>query len=129
MEWAHANGVTLRLIEPGKPNQNAYIEYFNGRFRDECLNEHWFTSLVHARSIIRAWQREYNEDRPKKTWEEKHQQTMPGICTYKHRENYYSANRRILNQNTSQTGVASYSKHVSSFPYKDYLYFLTDENG
>ena len=43
LQWAHANGVTLRLIEPGKPNQNAYVESFNGRFRDECLNEHWFT--------------------------------------------------------------------------------------
>ena len=65
--WAHANGVSLRLIEPGKPNQNAYIESFNGRFRDECLNEHWFTSLAHARSIISTWQKEYNEDRPKKS--------------------------------------------------------------
>jgi len=40
--WAHARGVQLRLIEPGKPSQNTYIESFNGRFRDECLNEHWF---------------------------------------------------------------------------------------
>ncbi|WP_342760373.1 transposase [Halomonas sp. MS1] len=44
----------LFLIEPGKPNQNAYIELFNGRFRDECLNERWFTSLHHARVIIEA---------------------------------------------------------------------------
>ena len=64
--WAHARGVTLRLIEPGKPNQNAYIESFNGRFRDECLNEHWFTSLAHAQIVIEARRREYNEDRPKK---------------------------------------------------------------
>ena len=65
--WAHARGVQLFLIEPGKPNQNAYIESFNGRFRDECLNEHWFTSLQHARVIIEAWRREYNEERPKKS--------------------------------------------------------------
>ena len=65
LTWAHARGVTLRLIEPGKPNQNAYIESFNGRFRDECLNEHWFTSLAHAQIVIEAWRREYNEDRPK----------------------------------------------------------------
>ena len=64
--WAHSRGVDLRLIEPGKPNQNAYIESFNGRFRDECLNEHWFTSLPHARVVIEAWRREYNEERPKK---------------------------------------------------------------
>ena len=56
----------LRLIEPGKPNQNAYIESFNGRFRDECLNEHWFPNLLHARTEIESWRREYNEERPKK---------------------------------------------------------------
>ncbi len=66
LTWAHERGVTLRLIDPGKPNQNAYIESFNGRFRDECLNEHWFTSLAHARAIIEAWRREYNDERPKK---------------------------------------------------------------
>ena len=67
LNWAHARGVQLFLIEPGKPNQNAYIESFNGRFRDECLNEHWFTSLAHARVIVEAWRREYNEERPKKS--------------------------------------------------------------
>lgn len=66
LTWAHARGLTLRLIEPGKPNQNAYIESFNGRFRDECLNEHWFTSVDHARVVIEAWRREYNDERPKK---------------------------------------------------------------
>ena len=66
LTWAHARGLTLRLIEPGKPNQNAYIESFNGRFRDECLNEHWFTSLAHAQAVIETWRREYNEERPKK---------------------------------------------------------------
>lgn len=66
LTWAHRRGIALRLIEPGKPNQNAYIESFNGRFRDECLNEHWFSSLHHARTVIRAWVREYNEERPKK---------------------------------------------------------------
>lgn len=67
LTWAHRNGVALRLIEPGKPNQNAYIESFNGRLRDECLNEHWFTSLAHARAVIEAWRREYNEERPKRS--------------------------------------------------------------
>ena len=65
--WAHARSVQLFLIEPGKPNQNAYIESFNGRFRDECLNEHWFTSLQQARVIVETWRREYNEERPKKS--------------------------------------------------------------
>ena len=53
LSWAHERGITLRLIEPGKPNQNAYVESFNGRFRDECLNEHWFTSLAHAQVASR----------------------------------------------------------------------------
>lgn len=66
LEWAHRKGVLLRLIEPGKPNQNAYIESFNGRLRDECLNEHWFPNLLHARAVIETWRREYNEERPKK---------------------------------------------------------------
>ncbi|MBA4742973.1 MAG: IS3 family transposase, partial [Azoarcus sp.] len=67
LTWAHQRGVKLFLIEPGKPNQNAYIESFNGRLRDECLNEHWFTSLSHAKVVIEAWRLEYNEERPKKS--------------------------------------------------------------
>jgi putative transposase len=67
LNWAHRRGIALRLIEPGKPNQNAYVESFNGRFRDECLNEHWFMSLAHARTLIEAWRREYNEERPKRS--------------------------------------------------------------
>lgn len=67
LNWAHARGVQLFLIEPGKPNQNAYIESFNGRFRQERLNEHWFTSLAQARMIAEAWRREYNEERSKKS--------------------------------------------------------------
>lgn len=67
LTWAHERSVRLFQIQPGKPNQNAYIESFNGRLRDECLNEHWFVSLVHANVVIEAWRREYNEERPKKT--------------------------------------------------------------
>ncbi len=66
LTWAHRHSIKLRLIQPGKPNQNAYIESFNGRLRDECLNEHWFVSLNHARAVIRQWVREYNQERPKK---------------------------------------------------------------
>ena len=62
--WAYRNSVTLRFIQPGKPIQNAYIESFNGRFRDECLNEHWFTSMAHARAEISRWRSYYNERRP-----------------------------------------------------------------
>jgi putative transposase len=63
-QWAYRNGVQLKLIAPGKPTQNAFIESFNGRFRDECLNDHWFESLHAARAIISAWRRDYNEQRP-----------------------------------------------------------------
>jgi putative transposase len=63
-QWAYRTGVQLSFIRPGKPNENAYIESFNGKFRDECLNEHWFISLVHARGIIEAWRIEYNTERP-----------------------------------------------------------------
>ncbi len=62
--WAYERGVRLCFIEPGKPVQNAYIESFNGRLRDECLNEHWFLSLPHARQIIEEWRIDYNRDRP-----------------------------------------------------------------
>jgi len=67
LSWAHSHGVKLRLIEPGKPNQNAYVESFNGRLRDEYLNEHWFINLQHAKSVIETWRREYKEERPKKS--------------------------------------------------------------
>ena len=62
--WAYANKVKLRFIEPGKPTQNGTVESFNGRMREECLNEHWFGNVGHARGIIEAWRRHYNEVRP-----------------------------------------------------------------
>jgi len=52
--WAYAHGVTLDFIEPGKPTQNAHIESFNGKFRDEGLDLHWFGSLAHARAVIQT---------------------------------------------------------------------------
>ena len=54
----------LRFIDPGKPVQNAFVESFNGRFRDECLNEHWFVNLEVARWLIARWREDYNEQRP-----------------------------------------------------------------
>ena len=62
--WAYQWGVGLHFIEPGKPVQNAYIESFNGKFRDECLNEHWFGSLPEAQAIVEAWRQDYNTFRP-----------------------------------------------------------------
>ena len=62
--WAHEHGVRLFFIDPGKPMQNASIESFNGRFREECLDQSWFTSLAEARRVIEAWRLDYNERRP-----------------------------------------------------------------
>jgi putative transposase len=63
-EWAHRNGVKLEFSRPGKPTDNAFIESFNGRLRQECLNQHWFTSLEDARRTVEDWRMEYNEVRP-----------------------------------------------------------------
>jgi putative transposase len=63
-QWAHRRAVTLHFIEPGRPVQNAFAESFNGRLRDECLNENWFVSLPDAQHTIEAWRIDYNEIRP-----------------------------------------------------------------
>lgn len=62
--WANRHGVKLHFIDPGKPVQNAYIESFNGKFRDECLDQNWFTDLADARGKIETWRVEYNTVRP-----------------------------------------------------------------
>ena len=63
-DWSERTGVRLRFIEPGKPVQNAFVESFNGRLRDECLNQHWFRWLRRAREEIAAWRTHYNTQRP-----------------------------------------------------------------
>lgn len=63
-QLAYEHGVQLKLIQAGKPTQYAYIESFNGKFRDECLTEHWFQSLPHSRVVIQAWRKDYIERRP-----------------------------------------------------------------
>lgn len=63
-EWAFTNQVKLNFIRPGKPVENAFIESFNGKIRDECLNENWFVSLEDARRTIEEWRNDYNENRP-----------------------------------------------------------------
>ena len=63
-DWAYRQGVQLDFIRPGKPVENAFIEAFNGRLRDECLNVHQFESIADARVIIEAWRVDYNQRRP-----------------------------------------------------------------
>ena len=62
--WAYQNGVRMAFSLPGKPTDNAFVESFNGTFRAECLDAHWFTSLTEAQLIVETWRREYNESRP-----------------------------------------------------------------
>ena len=62
--WAYARGVKIDFIQPGKPVQNCFIESFNGTFRDDCLNLHWFLTLAAAKIEIECWRREYNNERP-----------------------------------------------------------------
>src|SRR5215470_6133548 len=63
-DWAYYRGVQLDFIRPGKPVENAFIEAFNGRLRDECLNVHQFASLTDAKAKIEAWRLDYNQRRP-----------------------------------------------------------------
>jgi len=63
-KWAEKQNISLDYIEPGKPIQNAFVESFNGKVRDECLSENWFTSLQDARDITEQWRVHYNTDRP-----------------------------------------------------------------
>lgn len=62
--WAYRRGVTLDFSRPGKPTDNAFIEAFNGRFRAECLNAHWFLNLADAREKMEHWRKYYDEERP-----------------------------------------------------------------
>jgi putative transposase len=62
--WAYQHGVQLEFSRPGKPTDNAFAESFNGRFRDECLDHHWFVSLEEVRQTVEAWRIEYNTERP-----------------------------------------------------------------
>ena len=64
LQWADENAVEWHYIAPGKPMQNGFVESFNGRLRDECLNEHLFDGLADARRIIARWRADYNDERP-----------------------------------------------------------------
>jgi putative transposase len=70
-EWAHRNKVKLDFSRPGKPTDNAFIESFNGRLRQECLNQNWFTSLADAKRIVEEWRQDYNQQRPHSSLKQK----------------------------------------------------------
>ena len=62
--WSERSGAALNFIQPGKPTQNAFVESFNGKFRDSCLNQHWFRGLADVRRIVDDWRHHYNHERP-----------------------------------------------------------------
>ena len=64
MEWQNQTGIAWHYIAPGKPQQNGFVESFNGKLRDECLNEEVFDSLAHARKMLALWRHDYNHHRP-----------------------------------------------------------------
>jgi putative transposase len=82
LSWAETRGIELRFIQPGKPNQNAFVESFNGKFRLECLNAHWFSTLDDARREIEAWRTDYNDVRPHSSLGE----VPPAVFAAAHRE-------------------------------------------
>ena len=96
LAWTHKNGIRHILIEPGKPMQNGYIESFNGKFRDECLNEQWFESLSQARECIAHWRRDYNEVRPHSSlgripparFAQQHRQCAGGAADSEQKQNF-----------------------------------------
>ena len=95
MAWATAHGVRHILIQPGRPMQNGYIESFNGKFRDECLNEQWFQTLSQARTCIAEWRRDYNEVRPHSSLG----RIPPAQFAQQHRSNFNAAantNHQVL---------------------------------
>jgi putative transposase len=80
-QWAARRGVNLRFIDPGKPMQNGYIESFNGKFRDECLSQHWFISLDEARSVSEEWRVDYNERRPHRSLQQQTPAEFAAKCS------------------------------------------------
>ncbi len=77
-QWAYEHGVQLCFIDPGKPIQNAFIESFNGRLRDECPGEHWSLNLADARQIVEAWRLDYNRARPHSSLENRSPEKFRG---------------------------------------------------
>ena len=71
LSWAERRGIDLRFIQPGTPTQNAFVESFNGKFRKECLDAHWFTTLDDARHVIETWRADYNDVRPHSSLDDK----------------------------------------------------------
>ena len=124
LTWAHRHGIALRLIEPGKPNQNAYIESLNGRLRDECLNEHWFVSLNHDRVVSPCMGSCYhNEERPKKHsagWRPQYAKSS-SLQRRLHLKLDSKPNRYSTAKGTIASSVMAYPDSIESLTSEPYL--------
>jgi putative transposase len=107
--WAYKRAVHLAFIRPGKPIENAYVESFNGRFRDECLNEHWFVSMQHARSVIEAWRIEYNTERP--------HSSLNDLTPEEFRDAHASEKNRLGSVSVKAKNPVSLTPDSTSVPY------------
>ena len=94
--WGYRAGVRIDFSRPGKPTDNAYVESFNGTFRRECLDAHWFTTLAEAKQMIEAWRREYNESRPHRALGER---------TPNEFANDFAASREIIGNQTAEDSL------------------------
>ena len=108
-DWAYQHGVQLDFIRPGKPVDNCYIESFNGRFRDECLNEHWFITMAHARSTIEAWRIEYNTERT--------HSSLNDLTPEEFRDAHASAQKHFGSVSVKAKNPVSLTPDSTSIPY------------
>lgn len=110
-QWAHARDVKLQFIEPGRPMQNGYIESFNGKFRDECLNQYWFRNVEDAQRVTEEYRTDYNQQRPhsalgRRTPEEFARQAAGVAPLGGRREGDSSAGIPLVNHDTSPAGLS-----------------------
>ena len=124
--WAYQNGVRMAFSRPGKPTDNAFVESFNGTFRAECLNAHWFTSLTEAQQIVETWRAEYNESRPHRALGEK---TPHGIVVDSVTRHIYVNDRgnhriQVFDENGNFLDQWSYGPESSL----DFLYMSADRH-
>ena len=96
--WAYETGVKLHFIEPGKPMQNGYAEGFNSTFRDQCLNEHWFTSIAEAQMMIEQWRQIYNTIKPHSSLDLKTPQEFAASCSGLGRNTSHNRGNLPLNE-------------------------------
>lgn len=119
-KWAYENGVTLDYSRPGKPTDNPFIESFNGSFRDECLNTHWFLSLEDAYEKINAWVDEYNHFRPHSSLND--QTPAEVVEQYKSTEKINSSNKALPGASLRERMYFEAAEHGSTASENTYLH-------